>query len=141
MQALIRRDERLSNPPELPEPSMAVRMGRQQWQQYNASQVNEGDLFTRLLRDLCDTVEQPPQTIGRPRMLLADMLYGMGLKVYSTLSTRRAMSVMGAAVAAGRMDREPSYSVTIKYFERPRRDADPAGADSALRPAAARPGG
>ena len=52
-------------------------------------------------------------------MLLADMLYGMGLKVYSTLSTRRAMSVMGAAVAAGRMDREPSYSVTIKYFERP----------------------
>ena len=119
VEALIRRDERLSNPPEPPAPPVAVKMGRQQWQQYNAAQVNEGDLFARLLRDLCDTVEQPPQTIGRPRMHLADMLYGMGLKVYSTLSTRRAMSVMGAAVAAGRMDREPSYSVTIKYFERP----------------------
>ena len=119
VQALIRRDERLSNPPEPPAPPVAVRMSSRQWRQYNTAQVNEGDLFARLLRDLCDTVEQPPQTIGRPRMLLADMLYGMGLKVYSTLSTRRAMSVMGAAVAAGRMDREPSYSVTIKYFERP----------------------
>ena len=117
--AVRRRDERLSAEPPKPEQPVAGRMSSRQWRQYNTAQVNEGDLFARLLRDLCDTVEQPPQTIGRPRMLLADMLYGMGLKVYSTLSTRRAMSVMGAAVAAGRMDREPSYSVTIKYFERP----------------------
>ena len=47
---------------------------------------------------------------------MADQLYGMGLKVYSMLSTRRAMSVMGAAVADGRMSREPSYSRTIRYF-------------------------
>ena len=53
-------------------------------------------------------------------MPLGDMMYGLGLKVYSTLSTRRAMSVMGAAVAAGRMSCEPSYSTPIRYFGRPR---------------------
>ena len=139
--AVRRRDERLSAEPPKPEQPVAGRMSSRQWRQYNTAQVNEGDLFARLLRDLCDTVEQPPQTLGRPRMLLSDMLYGMGLKVYSTLSTRRAMSVMGAAVAAGRMDREPSYSVTIKYFERP--DVTPVlrALIQRSRPAAARPRG
>ena len=46
------------------------------------------------------------------------MLYGMGLKVYSTLSTRRAMSGIRDAVANGRMDKEPSFTTPIRYFER-----------------------
>ena len=65
--------------------------------------MREGELFAILLRELCDTVPQPPQTNGRPRLPLGDMLYGMGLKVYSTLSTRRAMSGIREAVSAGRM--------------------------------------
>ena len=76
-------------------------------------------LFATLLRDLCDTVPQPPQANGRPRLPLSDMLYGMGLKVYSTLSTRRAMSEIRGAVATGWMCREPSFSTPIRYFERP----------------------
>ena len=48
----------------------------QPWAAYNAAQVNEGDLFATLLRDLCDTVPQPPQANGRPRLPLSDMLYG-----------------------------------------------------------------
>ena len=115
VQALIRQDERLTEPPP---PPVAVRMPQTPWQQYNAAQVNEGDLFARLLRNLCDTIEQPPCSgPGRRPMPLGDMMYGLGLKVYSTLSTRRAMSVMGAA-AAGRMSCEPSYSTPIRYFGR-----------------------
>lgn len=91
----------------------------QTWANYDAAQVHEGDLFQVLLRELCDTVEQPPQPRGRPRLPLADMLYGMGLKVYSGRSTRRAMSAFRDAVAAGRMETEPSYSTPIRYFERP----------------------
>ena len=90
----------------------------QPWAAYNESQIHEGELFAVLLRSLCDTVPQPPQANGRPRLPLPDMLYGMGLKVYSTLSTRRAMSGIRDAVANGRMDKEPSFSTPIRYFER-----------------------
>ena len=82
-------------------------------------QLREGEIFATLLRELCDTVPQPPQTTGRPRLPLSDMLYGMGLKVYSTLSTRRAMSDIRDAVADGRMGKEPYFSTPIRYFERP----------------------
>ena len=98
--------------------AVGVRMERSAWASYTTAQVREGELFGILLRELCDTVPQPPRTVGRPRLPLGDMLYGMGLKVYSTLSTRRAMSAMREAVAAGRMSREPSYSTPIRYFER-----------------------
>ena len=51
-------------------------------------------------------------------MPISDMLYGMGLKVYSNRSTRRAQSEIRSAVEAGQMDVEPSFGTTIRYFER-----------------------
>ena len=120
VEALLQRGEQLDTPdaPE-PEAEAAGLWTAQPWQAYNAAQVNEGDLFATLLHDLCNTVPQPPQANGRPRLPLSDMLYGMGLKVYSTLSTRRAMSELRGAVASGRMCKEPSFSTPIRYFERP----------------------
>ena len=115
MEALLQRGEQLDDP----KPEALVERVTQPWAAYTAAQVNEGDLFATLLRDLCDTVPQPPQANGRPRLPLSDMLYGMGLKVYSTLSTRRAMSGIRNAVSAGRMGKEPSFSTPIRYFERP----------------------
>ena len=115
VEALLQRGEQLDDPT----PEAVGERVTQPWAAYNAAQVNEGDLFATLLRELCDTVPQPPQAIGRPRLPLSDMLYGMGLKVYSTLSTRRAMSEIRSAVATGRMSREPSFSTPIRYFERP----------------------
>ena len=115
VEALLQRGEQLDDP----KPEALVERVTQPWAAYNAAQVNEGDLFATLLRDLCDTVPQPPQANGRPRLPLSDMLYGMGLKVYSTLSTRRAMSEIRGAVATGRMCREPSFSTPIRYFQRP----------------------
>ena len=117
MRTLLERGDRLDAPPE--DAAVALRVA-QPWQAYNAAQVHEGELFETLLRELCDTVPQPPQTTGRPRLPLSDMLYGMGLKVYSTLSTRRAMSGIRDAVATGRMGKEPCFSTPIRYFERPK---------------------
>ncbi len=91
----------------------------QPWSAYNAAQTHEGDLFAVLLRELCDTIPQPPQLRGRPRMPLADMVYAMATKVYANRSTRRAMSNIRDAVASGRMEAEPSFSTPIRYFERP----------------------
>ena len=112
VEALLQRSERLDE-----EPPQAVRIA-QPWAAYNNAQIHEGELFAVLLRSLCDIVPQPPQANGRPRLPLSDMLYGMGLKVYSTLSTRRAMSGIRDAVADGRMGKEPSFSTPIRYFER-----------------------
>ena len=115
VEALLQRGELLDEPTAADDGERFT----QPWAAYNAAQVNEGDLFATMLRDLCNTVPQPPQANGRPRLPLSDMLYGMGLKVYSTLSTRRAMSEIRSAVATGRMCSEPSFSTPIRYFERP----------------------
>ncbi len=115
VQALLMGTEPDSAPPEAVRGAVRI---TQPWPAYNASQVHEGDLFATLLRTLCDTVPQPPQRNGRPRLPLSDMLYGMGLKAYSTLSTRRAMSGIRDAVANGRMQAEPYFTTPIRYFER-----------------------
>lgn len=92
---------------------------RQDWSAYNAAQINEGDHFAVLLRELCDTVPQPTQTRGRPRLPLSDMLFGVGLKVYSGMSGRRAMSDIRSAQADGLMDKLPSFTSVSRYLENP----------------------
>ena len=57
------------------------------WHSYDQAQINEGEHFTTLLRSLCDTIEQPTQANGRPKLLLSDAVFSMAMKVYSTMST------------------------------------------------------
>ena len=91
----------------------------QDWPAYNAAQIHEGDHFVTLLREMCDTVPQPPQSFGRPRLPLSDMLFGAGLKVYSTMSGRRAMSDLRSAHADGLMAKVPSFASVLRYLEKP----------------------
>ena len=93
---------------------------RQDWPAYNAAQAHEGEHFHILLRELCDTVAQPLQAgKGRPRLPLADVVFGIGLKVYSTFSGRRAMSNIRAAKANGLLDHAPSFTSVFRYLENP----------------------
>ena len=93
---------------------------KRDWPAYNAAQTHEGEHFVTLLRRLCDTVPQPPQRgPGRPRLPISDMLFGIGVKVYSTMSTRRAMSDLRAAHADGILDRVPSCASLFRYLEDP----------------------
>ena len=98
----------------LPQP---LRTYSQNWPAYNAAQAHEQDNFVILLRSLCDTIEQPPQTFGRPRLPLSDVVFGIGLKVYSTMSGRRAMSDFRNAQAKGLLDKAPSFTSTFRYLE------------------------
>ena len=91
----------------------------QTWPAYNAAQVHEQEWFGKLLRELCDTIPQPPQGKGRPRMSLSDMVFGIGLKVYSTLSTRRAMTSIRNANTDGLIDKAPSCTSMFRYLENP----------------------
>ena len=92
------------------------------WAAYNASQVNEGRHFTKLLWDLCRTMPEMPRVspAGRPCLQLSDVLFSICLKTYSTLPTRRAMSAVHDAHEKGMLSRAPSFPAIYKYMEDPR---------------------
>ena len=114
---IVRREER---PDGTTVETKAMRVTYQQgWPAYNAAQMHEEERFGKLLRELCDTIPQPPQGKGRPRMPLSDMVLGLGLKVYSTLSTRRAMTSIRSADADGLLDKAPSCTSIFRYLENP----------------------
>ncbi len=93
----------------------------QDWPAYNKAQIYEGDHFVTILREICDHVETPPQAVsaGRPRLPLSDALFGMALKVYTTKSTRRAMSSIRDAHSKYLLDTTPSPASIFKYTEDP----------------------
>lgn len=88
----------------------------QDWARYNASQTREREQFIAMLSELCGTVEQPPQTKGRPRLPISDVLFGLALKVYTTMSTRRAMSDLKDAETTGLLAAAPSFGSVIRYM-------------------------
>jgi transposase len=91
----------------------------QNWPAYNAAQVNEKAKFQILLRDLCSEIEKPAQTMGRPRLPLADMAFSVAFKVYSTVSGRRFACDLQGAFEKGYISRLPSYNSVFDYFESP----------------------
>ena len=112
-----REDESPDASPAEPE-TVRVALGPS-WTAYNLAQTNEQELFGTLLRELCATVSQPPQGKGRPRLPIADMLFAVGLKVYSTMSGRRAMTDFRNAQAGGLLSTCPSFSTAFRYMEDP----------------------
>jgi len=46
----------------------------------------------KLLKDLCDNVEQPKYKFGRQNLPISEMIFSSALKVYSTFSLRRFMN-------------------------------------------------
>lgn len=91
----------------------------QSWAAYNRAQCEEKERVQVLLRGLCDGIEQPKAGRGRPPLPLRDVVYGAALKVYSTVSGRRADTDMRAAESDGLMDKAPSYNSLFRYVERP----------------------
>ena len=92
---------------------------KQEWSSYNAAQTNEKDRFLALLAELCKGIEEAPQTNGRPRLPLADMIFAATFKVYSTMSGRRFMSDMRDAYSKGFVTRAPHYNSISRYLENP----------------------
>ena len=115
---VIQREGREDNDPVAETKALQADHGRD-WSAYNAAQTNEQEHFAVLLRELCDTVSQPPQNVGRPRLSLSDVLLGIGLKVYSTMSGRRAMTDIRSARVKGLLERAPSFTSIFRYLESP----------------------
>jgi transposase len=89
----------------------------QQWHEYNLAQTNEKAKFQLLLYELCQGLEEPIQMLGRPRLPLADVIFGAAFKVYSTFSCRRFKSDLIDAKAKGYLSKLPSYNSIFDYFQ------------------------
>ena len=91
----------------------------QEWPAYNQAQRDEKREFMRLLADLCHLIPEPPQTFGRPRLALSEMIFASALKVYSTVSGRRFMGDLETAFERGYLSHLPHYNSVFNYLENP----------------------
>jgi hypothetical protein len=89
----------------------------QNWTAYNAAQTNEKSRAAELLRGLCDGISQPPQGRGRPRLPLSDAVFSAVMKVFSTVSGRRATSDLRDCEAKGHVAGTPPYNSIFNYLE------------------------
>ena len=91
----------------------------QDWAAYNAAQCSEKEQVKKLLRELCDGVVAPPQHRGRPRLPLADVIFSSVMKVYSTVSGRRASTDIKQAHTEGHIQKAPHYNSISLHMRDP----------------------
>jgi transposase len=92
---------------------------RQNWPAYNQAQREEKERVQVLLSGLCEGIVEPPyRGRGRPPLPLADVVYGATMKVYSTVSGRRADTDIRECEAKGHVRAAPSYNSLFEYMER-----------------------
>ena len=88
----------------------------QDWKAYTQAQRNEKNRFQVLLAELCSGFVEPPHTgVGRKPVPLADRLFSVCFKVWSTLSSRRFDCDLQEAVARGRLSR-PLHPNKVNCF-------------------------
>jgi transposase len=92
---------------------------RQEWHEYNLAQTNEKARFLELLYGLCAGVNEPLQTMGRPRMPFADMVFCAAYKIYSMFSSRRFTGDLRIARERGYIARVPHFNTVTKYLDLP----------------------
>jgi transposase len=95
---------------------------KQDWPKYNAAQIHEKAKFLDLMRDLCARISEPERPAGikgRKPVLLADRVFACALKVYTTVSGRRASTDMRDARDKGHLGHAPHYSAVARFLEDP----------------------
>lgn len=91
----------------------------QDWTAYNAAQCAEKEMFGPMLADLCSTIHNPPQGMGRPRLPMSDMAFAAVSKVYAGLSARRFDTDVREAQAKGLTDSDPHFNSVLRYLRDP----------------------
>jgi transposase len=89
----------------------------QEWAAYNAAQTHEQEKFVMLLRDLCNGIPQPEYKFGRPRLPLADVVFGLVFRSYTTMSGRRFTTDLKEAQEDGFISKAAHYNSAFRYLE------------------------
>jgi hypothetical protein len=94
---------------------------RQPWAGYNASQVHEREYVERLLAALCAGIPQPSRKPGpgRKPLPIADLVFSAVMKVYTTLSNRRAQSDLRDSAARGNLRTVGHFNAISKFLAEP----------------------
>jgi transposase len=90
----------------------------QDWKAYNQAQTSEIRLFDALLKDLVANVEEPVQSMGRPRLSTKETMFCSIQKVYSQLSSRRAHSLYETAKSREQINKAPNYNSINLFLNR-----------------------
>jgi transposase len=99
--------------PKKPKPTYA----QESWHNYNVSQRNEKGMFLSLLFELCEGIFEPHQHMGRKRASLRDIIFGITLKNYTTLSGRRNSCDIDDAFEKGYLEKPLAYNTLFKYMQ------------------------
>ncbi len=86
------------------------------WTQYNASQTREKLIFMRLLRELCNLIEDPKYRVDRKAIPMKDAVFGLGLRVFSNYSLRRFQSDLKLAREAGYVNRDYHFNTMSDHM-------------------------
>jgi len=91
----------------------------QNWPVYNDAQTHEQERFAELLKELCAGIPQPPQTLGRPRLPLADVVFGLASRTYAMMSGRRFTCELKESESKGLISKAAHYNSAFRYLENP----------------------
>ena len=89
---------------------------KQDWHAYHLAKTQEKRLFLKLLYELCKVINEPEiKTNGRPKAKLRDLLFCLGIKLYSNYSGRKSYSDFVSAEEIGLIERAPGVN-TLNDF-------------------------
>lgn len=91
----------------------------QNWPAYNQAQTTEKEGVEKLLKSLCDGLEEPPRKPGpgRPRISIKNTVFAAVMKVYTTFSGRRASTDIRGCAERGHITEAPHYNSVFRCLE------------------------
>lgn len=89
----------------------------QNWSAYNEAQTKETEMFMELLHDLTKDISRE-YVFGRKPLDLGEVIFCAGLKVYSTLSSRRTVMNYQTALEHGFIAHRPHFNAVSKLLNK-----------------------
>lgn len=88
----------------------------QNWHKYNLAKTHEKRLFYELLYELCQLIEEPFHDNGRPPIPVKDMVFSLGLKLYSNYSGRKVYSDLVHAQGSNYIKHAPHFNTLTNFL-------------------------
>lgn len=86
------------------------------WSRYNKSQIKEKILFLYLLKELCNTLDEPKNRKGRRPTPLRQQIFCMCVKTYCQMGGRRTAGELELCHRLNYIDFVPHFNSILNYF-------------------------